>query len=330
MHGETTFSDYPAPGPSHFKYSTVKGVFLQSEDDTDDKKFDFRKQNFGLIERESENDHEGRHEEKSQWQRFESYVRHLNEKSGHGSQVKVLFLGRHGQGWHNVAESKYGTHAWDCYWSLLDGADGITWSDANLTGVGTSQAQDVNDLWKEMLPKGIPAPETYYVSPLTRTIETADVSFKDLELPHDRPYKPLIKELLREVLGVHTCDRRSTASHITKVFPHISLEPNFAEEDPLWEADYREPFSARKHRLSLFLDDVFANDGGRFLSFTSHSGAIASILEAVGHRSFALETGGVIPVVVRAEKVKGEREKPPREPSEGPPPCEVPPPLVLN
>lgn len=27
--------------------------------------------------------------------------------------MKVLFLGRHGQGWHNVAEAKYGTHAWD-------------------------------------------------------------------------------------------------------------------------------------------------------------------------------------------------------------------------
>jgi hypothetical protein len=40
-------------------------------------------------------------------------VRHLNNKSGENESVKVMFLGRHGQGWHNVAETKYGTKAWD-------------------------------------------------------------------------------------------------------------------------------------------------------------------------------------------------------------------------
>jgi hypothetical protein len=75
----------------------------------------------------------------------------------------------------------------------------------------------------------------------------------------------------------------------------------------------------------MFLDDVFASDKNVFLSLTSHSGAIASILEATGHRPFALETGGVIPVFVRAERVDGEREVPPREPSDAPPMCKEPP-----
>jgi broad specificity phosphatase PhoE len=78
---------------------------------------------------------------------------------------------------------------------MLDGADGVTWADANLTEVGEGQAKDVNKLWKELLPQGVPAPETYYVSPLKRTIETADLSFKNLEVPEDRPYKPVIKEV---------------------------------------------------------------------------------------------------------------------------------------
>lgn len=52
-------------------------------------------------------------EDKTQWQRFERHVRQLNEKSGPETWFKVLFLGRHGQGWHNVAESLYGTPAWD-------------------------------------------------------------------------------------------------------------------------------------------------------------------------------------------------------------------------
>ena len=89
----------------------------------------------------------------------------------------------------------YISHFGQCYWSLLDGADGITWSDANLTEVGQGQAKDVHELWKSLLPNGIPAPETYYVSPLTRAIETADLSFQGLELPEDKPYDPIGKEV---------------------------------------------------------------------------------------------------------------------------------------
>lgn len=171
---------------------------------------------------------------------------------------------------------------------------------------------------------GVPVPETFYVSPLTRTIQTADLSFRGLDLGKAE-YKPYIKELLREALGVHTCDRRSTRTQIEEAFPHVTFEPGFEDADPLWEADYREPRSARRYRLATFLDDVFANDQGVFLSFTSHSGAIASILEAVGHREFKLETGGVIPVVLKAERVQGKRKVPPKEPSEAPPMCDGPP-----
>lgn len=107
----------------------------------------------------------------------------------------------------------------------------------------------------------------------------------------------------------------------------MTFEPDFSNKDPLWEKDYREPASARRYRLAQFLDDIFANDDGVVLSLTSHSGAIGSILEVLGHRKWALETGGVIPVVVRARRVEGKRWKPPKEPSEAPPMCDGPPEL---
>jgi broad specificity phosphatase PhoE len=270
-------------------------------------------------------------------------VRGLNEAAGDGAAYKVLFLGRHGQGWHNVAESKYGTKAWDvsstspalhhgtkltsaqCYYSALDGYDNLTWADALLTPTGQQQALDAHKLWATQLPLGLPAPETFYVSPLTRAIETADLTFQHLALPADRPYAPLAKELVREVLGVHTCDRRSTRSAIATKFPHVRFEDGFEEEDGLWLADYREPRTARRYRLAMLLDDVFASDEGVVLSITSHSGAIESMLEKLGHRRFALKTGGVIPVIVKAEKVHGERELPKKEPSSAPPMCDAPP-----
>jgi hypothetical protein len=48
-----------------------------------------------------------------QWKRFEAYVSSLEAAKKEGESFKVLFLGRHGEGWHNVAEAKYGTKAWD-------------------------------------------------------------------------------------------------------------------------------------------------------------------------------------------------------------------------
>jgi broad specificity phosphatase PhoE len=303
------------PRDFHFKYTVLPGYFLQSESSTDDTTFDFKKSNFGLSYHPSNDAGD-----EEPWPQFTQHIRHLARSSN----VKVLWLGRHGQGLHNVAESHYGTPAWDCYYSALPGLDNITWFDAHLTDIGRQQALDVNELWKQQLPRGIPVPETFYVSPLTRTIQTADLTFGGLE---GMGYVPYIKELVREALGVHTCDKRSTKSHIENAFPHLTFEPGFSEEDELWEKDYREPVSARNYRLATFLDDVFGNDEGVFLSMTSHSGAIASMLEVLGHRRFRLETGGVIPVVVKAERVEGARDVPEKEPSDAPPMCDEPPEL---
>jgi broad specificity phosphatase PhoE len=256
----------------------------------------------------------------------------------------VLFLGRHGQGWHNVAEAKYGTKAWDvcfppspslpshqpnfhatqCYFSALNGSDSLVWADAHLTPLGRDQALDAHKLWAQQIPHQIPLPEKFYVSPLTRAIETADITFTHLDLPPEREYKPVVKELAREALGIHTCDRRSPRSTIASAFPHVAFEPGFSEADLLWESDYREPPDARRYRLARFLDQVWASNDV-VVSVTSHSGAIASVLEEVGHRRFALETGGVVPVVVRGERVEGKRRRPERGPSDAPEMCDGPP-----
>jgi hypothetical protein len=49
----------------------------------------------------------------TQWQKFEHYVDVLNAKSGRNVNYKVLFMGRHGEGYHNAAETYYGTPAWN-------------------------------------------------------------------------------------------------------------------------------------------------------------------------------------------------------------------------
>lgn len=60
------------------------------------------------------------------WQRLRQEVGRLNGEASQGTSVKVFFFGRHGEGWHNVAERYYGTSEWDCYWSKQNGDGNMT------------------------------------------------------------------------------------------------------------------------------------------------------------------------------------------------------------
>jgi hypothetical protein len=104
-------------------------------------------------------------------------------------------------------------------------------------------------------------------------------------------------------LGVHTCDRRSTKSHIAQWYPNFSIEGGFTEKDELWVPDIRESNEDRYIRLGELLHEIFRNDGSTYITISAHSGAISSILEVIGHRKFQLQTNGIIPVVVKVENV---------------------------
>ncbi|EHL00129.1 putative phosphomutase PMU1 [Glarea lozoyensis 74030] len=200
----------PRPNPSadYVNYTTVTGFFLQDEASTVPGTFDY----------------------------FEHYVDTLNQRSGRNVDYKVLFMGRHGEGYHNVAESYYGTPAWNCYWSLV---------------------------------------------------------------------VPTVKEYFREGISGHTCDRRSTKSYIRKTFPTFEIEKGFSEQDLLFKPHFAEQPVDQDIRTKAVLDDVFGNDSNTWLSITSHSGETASLLRVLKHRVFSLSTGSVIPVLVKAETIKG-------------------------
>ncbi|KAJ5124509.1 Histidine phosphatase superfamily clade-1, partial [Penicillium bovifimosum] len=281
-----------------FRITAVPGYFLQDDPTTDPDTFDYVKSDFGLIQQQYSQDGQDlpNAQTGSQWQRFAAHIQRLNA-ANKDQKLKVLFLGRHGEGVHNVAERKYGTKLWDDYWSLQDGDEDGNWVDARLTETGRGQAAIANAAWKQQIDAGIPLPERYYVSPLNRCLETAQITFNGIQ----GPFQPVIKELLRETMGQHTCDRRSLASEIAEQFPEYRFEDGFSEEDLLWDAEVRESDEQRNHRLRCLLDDV-VNDESTYISLTAHSGAITSVLEVVGHRRFALATGAVIPVLVSVER----------------------------
>ncbi|KAK8003025.1 phosphoglycerate mutase [Apiospora arundinis] len=289
-------------GTSFIDYTTVSGFFLQDETSTDPKGFDYITTNYGLINREYSTDSSFDPESKmTQWQRFEHYVEALNRDAGKNTQYKILYMMRHGEGFHNAAESYYGTPAWNCYWSELDGNGTSIWADALLTQSGIDQTTKANRFWhSQLVNERMPAPESYYSSPLSRCTTTANLTFASLALPADRPFTPVIKEFLREGISIHTCDRRSNKTYIQSMFPSYRFEESFTEHDELWNGTFAEAGAAQNARSKAVLDDIFSKDGNTWISITSHSGEIRSLLSVLGHRPFSLSTGQAIPVLVRA------------------------------
>ncbi|KAF1829829.1 phosphoglycerate mutase-like protein [Decorospora gaudefroyi] len=290
---------------SHAKsidYTVITGIFQQDEAATDPSTFNFTASNFGLINRTYPSDSScPDRQHTTQWQRLAHYISTLNKKALRNERYALLFMGRHGEGYHNAAESYFGTPAWNCYWSELEGNGTVIWADPKLTDQGIAQTEHVKTFWKQLIEKQkITTPQTYYTSPLYRCLDTAKLTFTGLKLPRNKPFKPVIKEFLREGISAHTCDRRNSKSYIHKHFPTFKFERGFAEEDPYWTEGFAEPSQDQDIRSKAVLDDIFANDSSTYMSITSHSGEIKSLLRVLGHREFRLSTGSAIPVLVKA------------------------------
>ena len=270
---------------TYINYTTVTGYFLQDEVFTNATTFNFTSTNFGLIDRiyPSDLSTHGRH--LKQWQRFKRQVSHLNRHAPRDVEYKVLYMGRHGNGYHNAAETYYGTPVWNCYYSIRDGNSTIRWDDARLTPLGVTQALTANQFWKtEIEVQKIPTPQSFYTSPLTRCLQTANLTFTGLPLPRQYAFVPEVKEFFREGISGHTCDRRGSRTYISNTFPDYKIEPGFSETDQLWQALHAETATDQDIRSKKVLDDVFSTDDSTYISITSHSGEIASLLRG---RSFA-------------------------------------------
>ncbi|KAJ7132667.1 histidine phosphatase superfamily [Mycena filopes] len=270
-----------------FLYEALTGLFAQDDPLADPAAIGSAPPRFGLID-----------VSESRWSALVQKLNELNAKQADTS-YKLVFFGRHGQGWHNVAEAKYGTEAWDDHWAKLYGDGELTWGpDPELTNLGKDQAARVNHLWKEELGAGIPLPEKLYCSPMTRAIQTNLITFEGVSTR-----RPVIVENCREEYGEHTCDKRNTRTYIRDTFPQFDIDDDLTEEDELWEADARETPAHATARAKTVLDRIFSDEEhASVVSITAHGGIINGFLHALGRPSYSLPTGGVLPVVIKATK----------------------------
>lgn len=273
-----------------WNFSIVDGHFKQSSPATDESKFNYLKEHFGVT---------------TTWRDVLAELKRLNAGADPNTTYKVLILARHGQGYHNMAHSQYGNQRWNEHWSKLEGDGTLVWGpDPELTDLGIGQAKENGVLWDQELKNGAKVPCKWYVSPMRRSIDTLLHTWTGIVDINEQ--QPIVLENLRETTGVHTCDKRLPRSTIAAAYPRFRIEEGFTEEDELYKDDYRETVAEISVRMNLALQQIFSETSrdDDVVCITSHLGAIRAQLLVLGHRLFAVGTGGVIPVFVRATKVK--------------------------
>jgi len=217
-------------------------------------------------------------------------------------------MARHAEGWHNVAEKVY-SGCWDCYWSQQDGDGNITWRDAALSTKGVQQTQEANKFWKDTASQHkIPFPQKHFVSPMTRTMQTANYTWSDN--PNMSLSKGFfVKEPLREAMYQCTCSQRHNLTSIRDRFPQYRVDAEMTEQDTLWHAGRSEPESSIKARANSFLNSVFSSSE-TYISATSHGVLIRILLGQIGYPNpnFPMATAQNIPLLIRGDRVPGKAQ----------------------
>lgn len=186
----------------------------------------------------------------------------------------------------------------------------MAWADAHLTAKGKSQAQAVYDfLRKSEHEDNMLMPSRHYTSPLARCLETCKLAFSRIDPLSKSLQGPIIKEKLRETLGIHTCDRRSTRTWIQGRYPDFTIEEGLSENDELWKPDTRESLVEHGFRVQELLDDIFTHEEETVISFTAHSGAIRTLYAVTGHRDVWVGAGALVPILIKAERLRGHGER---------------------
>ncbi|KAI5951057.1 PMU1 [Candida jiufengensis] len=282
-----------------WSFEVVQGFFKQSDESTDDRTFNYVNEHMGRLK---------------SWEDITGELLKLNQQAPDNVEYKLLFLARHGQGYHNTIVEKYGLEQWEKKLHKLGDYEGVHYGpDPELTEIGQKQAKENHDLWEKEIKLGAPIPDKFYVSPLQRSCNTLKITWDGLKPDSKIPY---VKEKLRETIGKNLCDKRSSKSIIKDRFGIYGFNTDgIIEEEDTFFTDIRETMVEQSIRINEFLQELFSSDcdsNGKvnkeksieniFISTHSHAGTIRAFLNVLFHRNFTISTGGMIPVVIKGTK----------------------------
>jgi broad specificity phosphatase PhoE len=174
--------------------------------------------------------------------------------------VKVVHFIRHGEAEHNVAARRHGCQEFR-NWAYLD---------APLTVKGRGPAREAQKVVLAQM-----KPQVVLVSPLTRTLQTAEEVFQPLMDSSEGKPRFEVCEGVRERIGHHPCDKRRTVSELKPQFPQFSFDAILDEDDCLW-SEAREPTEDILQRATAFLE-VLQQRSENCIGVVSHSAFLTAM-----------------------------------------------------
>ncbi|KAL2914604.1 putative phosphoglycerate mutase pmu1 [Polyrhizophydium stewartii] len=273
----------PAVGairPTNF--TIVPGFFAQDDPANSPSNYPLIGPSLGLLDNST-----------TRWATFQKRFQDL-QCSDPNSVYKLMYVMRHGEGYHNVAESTYGTPAWNGFYSKIE-----LYSDPEITSVGVQQTYATSQAVMNEYVAGMPLPEVLVSSPLTRALQTSTNVWDKLVISGGPRIKAYAVEGFRETISDHTCDRRRSITALKKEFPQFDFSKLISEEDTLWVRGHEEAEADRDARVRKALSDLFATESANTVAFVAHGGAITSLFKVIKHITWKLSPGSFVPVLVR-------------------------------
>ncbi|CAF1192489.1 unnamed protein product [Didymodactylos carnosus] len=227
-------------------------------------------------------------EEGKNWNDYYSYYSNLVSDSNNNKQYryKTLYLIRHGQGKHNLAESTYGSVKWEAELAQLD-----DYLDAQLTDLGNKQAEILLNYVQDGVENDGLKIDYVVVSPLSRAIQTAldgvypalinNNKIKSIDSASKNQSVPIVAfEYARETIGRHTCDKRNSKTILQQRFSSVNFDYLLDEEDALW-TQMRETYAQEILRAGKLLKILFELPY-KNIAVVAHSGILRCITKQLG------------------------------------------------
>jgi broad specificity phosphatase PhoE len=172
--------------------------------------------------------------------------------------LKNIICIRHGKAFHNVLSDKIGDKAYFLKESY----------DAPLVEEGILQAKELGNNSKQL--KNI---DIVFVSPLTRTLQTAENIFEK-----NQKVKIVALDKIKEFpQGIDICNKRRNRIELKEKFKKVDFSLLDSDSDQMWREDRYEKVEELKERIDEFKKFVM-NENDNNIAIVSHNNFLKELL----------------------------------------------------
>jgi len=188
----------------------------------------------------------------------------------HSKKLKNILCIRHGRAFHNVLSDKIGEKAFFLKESF----------DAPLVEEGILQAKELGENSKQL--KNI---DIVFVSPLTRTLQTAESIFKKNQI-----VRIVALDKMKEFpQGIEICNKRRNRIELKEKFKKVDFSLLDSDSDQMWREDRYEKIDELKERIDEFKKFIM-NENDNNIAIVSHNNFLKELLfQNCGDQTYNLD-----------------------------------------